>query len=494
MFNQSDIDALRHQPIGEQKLLINGEWVAGGAEPMAVISPIDGKNIAYIMIATEQDVDKAVAMARDCFVKKSWAGMRPSARKKILLKIADLIEKHALELAVLGVRDNGIEIGMAYRAEPLSAAATFRYYAETIDKIYGEIAPTDSNFLGMILREPIGVVGAIIPWNFPLMIAAWKIAAALSVGNSVVLKPSEVASLALLRLGEICLEAGLPEGALHIVTGDGRITGAAMAKHMDIDVMAFTGSGKTARSLMEASAQSNLKRLYLELGGKSPNIIFADAENLDEVAKVSAGGVFRNSGEVCVAGSRLLVERSILEKFTEAMMKAAQSFKIGDPLDMKNDIGAITSEQQLKSDLAFVDSAITEGGTLLSGGKQLHQESGGYYMEPTIIGNVTETMNVFQNEVFGPVVSITVFDDESEAIQLANNTVYGLAGGVWTSNLSRAHRMVSAMQMGVVHVNTYGGPDVTVPLAGMKQSGNGADKSLHALDKYTNLKTAWIKL
>ena len=393
---------------------------------------------------------------------------------------------------MLGVRDNGTEIAMALKAEPGSAAATFRYYAEAIDKVYGDIAPTDPQILAMILREPVGVVGAIVPWNFPLMIGAWKMAAALAVGNSVVLKPSEVASLSLLRLGELAMEAGLPDGVLNIVTGDGATTGAAMAGHMDIDVIGFTGSGHTGRRLLEASARSNMKRVYLELGGKSPNIIFADTQDLDGAAKVSAAGIFRNSGEVCVAASRLLVERPILEQVTAAMVAAAKAFVVGDPLSLDTHIGAVASADQLTSDLGFVTRAKGQGATLLTGGQRI--EGSGFYMQPTILGDVTADMDVFQQEVFGPVLSITPFETEEEALHLANATQYGLAAGVWTRDLSRAHRMVRAIRAGVVHVNTYGGADNTVPLVGVGQSGNGTDKSLYALSEYTNLKTAWIKL
>lgn len=420
--------------------------------------------------------------------------MPPAGRKKILHKLADLIEEKALELAVLGVRDNGTEIAMALKAEPGSAAGTFRYYAEALDKVYGEIAPTSEDVLGLIHREPVGVVGAIVPWNFPLMIGAWKIAPALAAGNSVVLKPAETASLSLLRLAELAAEAGLPDGVLNVVTGQGSVVGEALAMSMDVDVLAFTGSGATGRRLLEYSARSNLKRCFLELGGKSPNVVFADARNLDEAAKVSAAGIFRNSGQVCVAGSRLLVETHIHDEFVDRLAGYAEAMRVGDPLDLASDIGAINSEAQLNADLKFVEVAEKEGAQRRLGGRRILSETGGWYMEPTIMTDVKSGDTLFQDEVFGPVLSVTKFNDEAEAIRLANATVFGLAGGVWTSELSRAHRMVRGIRTGVVHVNTYGGADGTVPLGGVGQSGNGADKSLHALDKYTDLKTAWIKL
>jgi gamma-glutamyl-gamma-aminobutyraldehyde dehydrogenase len=494
MISQAEIDALRHQAIAPQKMLIDGQWVeAADGGTVDIVSPIDGQKLTTIAAATAKDVDQAVIAARKVFERGDWSRMAPQGRMKVMHKIADLIAANAKELAVLGARDNGTEIGMAIKAEPGSAAGTFRFYAEAIDKVYGEIAPTADNQLALIHREPVGVVGAIVPWNFPMMIGAWKIAPALAAGNSVVLKPSEAASLTLLRLAELCQEAGLPDGVLNVITGSGAVAGEAMGLHNDIDIIGFTGSGGVGRRLMDYAARSNMKRLYLELGGKSPNIIFADAPDLAQAAKVSAAGIFRNSGEVCVAGSRILVERSIHDEFVEHLKAEAAKLKVGDPLDMANNIGAITTAQQLEGDLGFVERAQKEGGTLVCGGLQLNAGAG-YYMQPTIFTDIKPDMDLFQNEVFGPVVSVTSFDTEEEAIALANGTDFGLAAGVWTSNLSRAHRMVRNIKSGVVHVNTYGGAGNNVPLAGMKQSGNGADKSLHAIEKYENLKTAWIQL
>lgn len=420
--------------------------------------------------------------------------MAPAGRKKVLHRLADLIEKHALELAVLGVRDNGTEIGMALKAEPGSAAGTFRYYAEALDKVYGEIAPTAGNVLGLVHKEPVGVVGAIVPWNFPLMIGSWKLAPALAAGNSVVLKPAETASLTLLRLAELASEAGLPDGVFNVVTGQGAVAGEALALSMDVDVLVFTGSGGVGRRLLEYSARSNLKRCYLELGGKSPNIVFADAPDLEQAAKVSAAGIFRNAGQVCVAGSRLLVEESIHDDFVAALAKHASAMTVGNPLDLNTNIGAVNNLPQLEGNLGFVSKAVEEGANIALGGSRIMEETGGYYMEPTVLTGVAPQHNVAQNEVFGPVLAVTPFKSDEEAVAIANSTQYGLAAGVWTQNLSRAHRMVRDVQAGVVHVNTYGGADGTVPLGGVKQSGNGHDKSLHAFDKYFDLKTAWMQL
>lgn len=493
--DQTRIDALRAHPVPVFGHLIEGKHVpASDGAVMDVISPINGQVLTTMAAGTAADMQAAIASARAAFNDGRWAGQPPAARKKVMLKWADLIEAHALELAVLGVRDNGTEIGMAINAEPGSAAATIRYYAEAIDKVYGEIAPTPGTILGMIHKEPVGVVGAIIPWNFPLMIGAWKLGPALAMGNSVVLKPSEAASLSLMRMAELALQAGVPPGVLNAVTGEGRVVGEALALSMDVDVLAFTGSGATGRRLMEYAARSNMKRVYLELGGKSPNIVFADAPNLDEAAQVAAFGIFRNAGQVCVAGSRLLVEASIHDAFVAKVAKIAAAMRVGDPLDVTTQIGAVNSEGQLRANLGFVDTAIAEGGQVVTGGRRILAETGGYYMAPTIVTGVTREATLAQKEVFGPVLAVTPFKDEAEAIALANATVYGLAGAAWTSNLGRAHRMVRAVRTGVMHINTYGGPDVTVPLGGVGQSGNGSDKSLHALEKYVNLKTAWIKL
>ena len=491
---QDKIDQLRSLAVEGQKLFINGHWQESlSGETLDVVSPIDGSHLTTIADAGASDVDAAVRAARAVFEKGSWSKAAPAFRKKVLARIAEIIEAQALELAVLGVRDNGTEISMALKAEPGSAAGTFRYYAEALDKVYGEIAPTADSILGLVHREPIGVVAAIVPWNFPLMIGAWKIAPALAAGNSVVLKPAEGASLSLLRLADICAEAGLPEGVLNVVTGRGATTGEAIGLHDDIDVLAFTGSGSVGRRLLEYSARSNLKRVYLELGGKSPNVVFADAPDLDQAAHISAYGIFRNSGQVCVAGSRLLVERSIHEAFSEKVAAIAAGMKVGDPLLLSTEAGAISSSAQLSKNLDFVREAEVEGARLRWGGKRILEETGGFYMQPTVF-DVQPEMKLAKEEVFGPVLAIIPFDDDADALRIANATDYGLASAVWTANLSRAHRMVRGIRAGVVHVNTYGGADNTVPLGGVRQSGNGHDKSLHALDKYTDLKTAWIQL
>lgn len=495
MLDPIRISKLATAPVAPTQHIINGkacEASDGGRQ--GVISPLNGQVITTMAAGTAQDAKNAIAAARAAFDDGRWSNLPPAARKKVLLKWADLIEQNALEIAVLGVRNNGTEISMALKGEPLSAAGTIRYYAEAIDKIYGEIAPTGPQALGLVHREPVGVVGAIVPWNFPLMIGAWKLGPALAAGCSVVLKPAETASLTLVRVVELAHKAGMPPGVLNVVTGKGAIVGEEIATSMDVDTLVFTGSGGVGRRLLENAAKSNMKRVYLELGGKSPNIVFADAPNLDDAVTTAANGIFRNSGQVCIAGSRLLVERSIHDTFVQKLKDYVQTMQVGDPLDPATQAGAVNSLTQLEQNLSFIQEARAQGRDIALGGDRILQETGGYFMAPTIITGVQPSDRIAQDEVFGPVLAVIPFDTEEDAVRIANGTDYGLAAAVWTANLSRAHRMVRKVKAGVVHVNTYGGSDITVPLGGVKQSGNGHDKSLHAFDKYLDLKTAWIKL
>jgi gamma-glutamyl-gamma-aminobutyraldehyde dehydrogenase len=411
MLDQTQINDLRDAQVPDFHHIIDGERrPASDGGRYDVISPLNGQVMTTMARGTVEDTNAAITAARRAFDDGRWANMAPAARKKIMLKWADLVEQNALELAVLGVRNNGTEIGMALKAEPMSAVGTIRYYAEALDKIYGQIAPTDPSVLALVHHEPVGVVGAIVPWNFPMMIGAWKFAPALAAGNSVVMKPAETASLTLVRLAELALEAGIPPGVFNVVTGEGAVVGEAIGMSMDVDVLVFTGSGGVGRRLLEYSARSNLKRCYLELGGKSPNIVFADAPDLAEAAKVSAAGIFRNSGQVCIAGSRILVERSVHDEFVEQLAYHAEQMNVGDPLDVSTTAGAVNSERQLQQNLSFVEEARDLGRTIRTGGARFREETGGYFMAQTIVTGVHPDDRLAQDEVFGPVVAVIPFD------------------------------------------------------------------------------------
>jgi gamma-glutamyl-gamma-aminobutyraldehyde dehydrogenase len=492
--NQKNIDILRSKLVPKQSNFIgNKDFTPLSEKVLEVISPIDGKVFSTIAASETEDVDHAVTFARKTFNSGVWANMPPKERKVILLKWADLIEINALRIAVLGVRDNGTEIKMAIKGEPKTAADVIRFYAEAIDKINGEITPTSHEVLSLIQKEPVGVVGIILPWNFPLMVGAWKIAPALAAGNSVVLKPSENASLSLIEITKLAAEAGLPPGVLNVITGEGHV-GQALATHMEVDVIAVTGSGSVGRKLLEYSARSNMKRVYLELGGKSPNIVFADAPDLDRAARDTAQSIFRNSGQVCVSASRLIIEEPIYEDFLNAVAQHASSLVVGDPLNLKNTTGSMANINQLEKTINAVVKAKEQGARLVTGGKRLHHESGGYYHEPTIFADVKSEMDISQQEIFGPVLAARSFKSEEQAYNVANETIYGLSSVIWTSNLSRAHRSIKAIRSGTVQVNCYSGADITSPLGGHKQSGSGHDRSLYAFDKYINLKSSWINI
>lgn len=491
--HQDEIDQLRNVEIGVQKNFVDGDWrVSAGGGELSVISPGTGQPIGAIIDSSSDDVDFAISAARRSFDSGVWSRMAPQQRKAILFRFAELIDANALELAVLGVRDNGTEIGMAYMAEPKSAAGTIRFYAEALDKVNGDITPTAPDILSLVHREPVGVVGAIVPWNFPLMIGAWKIGPALAAGNSVVLKPSEAASLTLLRLAELGAQAGIPAGVFNVVTGAGANAGRAIGMSNDVDVLTFTGSGGVGRHLMHYSADSNFKPVHLELGGKSPNIVFEDCGDIASIAHQSVRAAFANSGQVCVAGSRLLVQESIRDDFIAVLAEATEAQKVGDPLSLETQIGAITTEAQLEKNKAFVESARAAGDAIVTGGHEI--ESEGYFFSPTVVAARSEQSPVVREEVFGPVLAVQSFADEEDVLRMANDTDFGLASGVWTRDISRAHRMVSKIEAGVVHVNCYGGADITAPLVGIKQSGNGFDRSLGAIEKYQKRKTAWIKI
>jgi len=479
----------------DARAFINGERVAAlSGETFDVVSPIDGKVIAQGARGRKDDIDLAVRAARAAFESGVWSRQAPAQRRRVMLKWADKILAARDELALLETIDMGKPIKFSQAVDVHSAARCIAWYAEAIDKIYDEIAPTPQNTLALIRREAMGVIGAIVPWNYPMLMSSWKLGPALAAGNSVVLKPSEKSPLTAMRLAELAVDAGIPAGVFNVVPGFGHEAGEALALHMDVDAIGFTGSTRVGRKMLEYAGQSNLKRVFNELGGKSANLVFADFNDLDRAAATAAGSMFFNQGESCNAPSRLLVQDSIADAFVEKVVAQAPRYQPGDPLDPNTVLGAMVDEQQQRTVLGYVESGKFEGARCLAGGTAALQESGGYYVHPTVFDGVRNDMRIAREEIFGPVLSIIRFRDEAEAVRIANDSTYGLHAGVWSSNLDRAHRVAAALRAGTVHVNSYDEDDLTVPFGGYKQSGNGRDKSLHAFDKYTELKTTWIRL
>ncbi|MYN06479.1 aldehyde dehydrogenase [Pseudoduganella aquatica] len=477
------------------RAFINGEraWSRTGQQ-FDKHSPIDGRKLAAVARCGAPDVDAAVQGARAAFEDGRWSGMAPAKRKRVLIRFADLIQQNAAELALLETLDMGKPIKYSQSVDVGAAANCIRWYGEAVDKVYDEIAPTASNSLALITREPVGVVGAVIPWNYPMIMAAWKIAPALAAGNSVVLKPSEKAPLTSLRLAELALAAGIPPGVFSVLPGFGNEAGSALALHMDVDCIAFTGSTRVGKQIMQMAGQSNLKRAWTELGGKSANIVCADCPDLDAAVEAAVGSIYFNQGESCNAPSRLFVEESIRERFIEKALAMMPRYQPGDPLDEATVMGAIVDEVQMKTVLGYIEAGLQGGARLLAGGGRERAQSGGYYVAPALFDQVDSSMKIAQEEIFGPVLSVLGFTDVQDAVKQANATPYGLQAAVWSANMSKAIQVARALRAGTVHVNQYDGDDITVPFGGYKQSGNGRDKSLHAFDKYTELKTTWIQI
>ncbi|WP_179401035.1 aldehyde dehydrogenase [Burkholderia guangdongensis] len=456
-------------------------------------SPIDGRILAEVADCGAADVDAAVAAARRAFEARTWCGMSPRARKAILLRWAALIRERRDELALLETLDVGKPISDTTAIDVPATAHCIEWYAEAIDKVVGEVVPADPHLVGLVTREPVGVVAAVVPWNFPLLMAAWKFAPALAVGNSVVLKPSEKSPMTAIRVAELAREAGLPSGVFNVVPG-GAEPGRLLAQHADVDCIAFTGSTHTGRQIMTHAAQSNLKRAWLELGGKSPNIVLPCCADLERAARTAAEAIFFNMGEVCTAGSRLLVHRDVKDEVVANLIAAARAFAPGHPLDPAVRMGPIVDRAQFERVMGFIDTGRREG-RVLTGGSRVREETGGFYIEPTVF-EVNADATVARDEIFGPVLSVIEFGDIDEAVSLANDTEYGLAAAVWSDDLTTAHRVAARLRAGTVWVNGYGdgSDDMNFPFGGYKQSGNGRDKSLHALEKYSELKSTVIRL
>ena len=473
------------------KLFINGRWVDSvSGKAFDTLNPATEKVITSVAEGDSADIDLAVAAAREAFENGPWKKTDARDRGRILLKIAGLIERNKDELALLDTLDNGKPINETTKADIPLVIDCFLYYAGWADKIHGETIPVRGDFFNYTLREPVGVVGQIIPWNFPLLMAAWKIAPALACGNTIVLKPAEQTPLSALRLGEICQEAGLPDGVLNIVTGYGPTAGAALAEHMDVDKIAFTGGSATGRIIMQA-ASKNLKRISLELGGKSPNIVFADSD-IDSAVDGAMTGIFFNQGEVCCAGSRLFIEKSIHEEFIDKLSNKAANMRVGNPEDTGTQMGAQVSKEQFDKILGYIETGKQEGAKLVIGGERCGER--GYFIKPTIFDAVDNNMRIAKEEIFGPVVSAITFDDVSEVVKQGNLSIYGLAAAVWTKDIKKAHRLARDLKAGTIWINTYNAFDAASPFGGFKQSGFGRELGVHALELYTHVKSVWINL
>ena len=475
----------------EGRALINGQLVAANSgRTFEDISPIDGRVIAQVARCEAADVESAVAAARAAFERGVWRRTEPKERKRVLLRFAELMRADLERLAALETLDVGKPIGNSLAVDVPFAADCVAYYAEFADKLYDEIAPTGPNDLALIRREPLGVIAAIVPWNYPLIISAWKLAPALLAGNSVVLKPAEQSPLTAIRLGELALEAGLPAGVLNIVPGFGEEAGKALALHGDVDMVSFTGSTEVGKLMLRYAGESNLKRVALECGGKSPQVVMKDAD-VAAAAEGIAWGIYYNQGETCHAGSRVIVHEKVKDALLAEIARVAGTITLGHPFEPTTQMGALIDRGHMERVLGYIDSGVSEGARVVLGGKRALVETGGYYIEATILDAVRPAMRVSREEIFGPVLTATTFADESQAVPLANDSIYGLAAAVWTNDMNVAHRVSGALRAGTVWINSFDRSSLATPFGGFKQSGFGRDRSPHAIDKYLDLKTIW---
>ena len=473
------------------KLFIGGKWVdAASGKTYSTVNPATEETITVIAEAAEPDANAAVAAARTAFESGPWAEMAAADRGRILWRIGDLVDKYADELAELETLDNGKPIFESRQVDMPLVAEVFRYYAGWATKIHGETVPVRGPFLHYTLREPVGVVAAIVPWNFPLLLASWKLGPALAAGNTVVLKPAPWTPLTALRLAEIAQEAGLPDGALNVVTGSTRELGRALVVHPGVDKVAFTGSTATGKDILRNSADT-LKQVTLELGGKSPNIVMADAD-VDAAVRGAFNGIFYGKGEVCCAGSRLLVEKKAKDDLLHKLVERAKKLQPADPLNPKTKLGALVSNEQMTKVLGYIEKGKAEGAGLVAGGARVGDK--GYFVAPTIFDGVRNEMTIAREEIFGPVLAAIEFTDVEDAVRIANDTPYGLAAAVWTRDIGKAHRIARRIQAGTVWINTYGNFDAAAAFGGYKQSGYGRELSLHALEHYTQVKSVWVNL
>jgi acyl-CoA reductase-like NAD-dependent aldehyde dehydrogenase len=478
----------------ESRAFINGQYVdalSGNTRP--TINPANGEKLADVANCAAEDADIAIAGARAAFASGVWCDQSPDARRAVMVRWAQLIEDHADELALLETLDVGKPIADTTGSDVPGAVRTIRWSGEAVDKIYEQIAPTDKDSLGLVTRLPLGVVAAIVPWNFPLSTTAWKLGPSIASGNSVILKPASNTPLTAIRIAGLAKEAGLPDGVLQVLPGPGGSMGAHLATHMDIDGLTFTGSTPIGKKLLQYSGQSNLKRIFNELGGKSPNIVFADAD-LEKAAAAAALACFYNGGQTCTAGTRLIVEESIHDEFVTKVIEATKAWQVGDVLDPATTLGPMVDQAQFNTVSEYIAIGDSEGCTRHGGDSNVFPNSGGHFLNPVIFTGVTNDMRIAQEEVFGPVLAVMTFKTKEEAIAIANDSIYGLAGAVWSRDIGTALSVAEKIRAGTVGVNNYFGGDITVPFGGFKQSGNGRDKSIHAFDDYTELKTTWINL